>query len=226
VFGRWLRRAIAVLLLVPCIYYLAGLAGALVPAGEPWPATGIAVGLLRGPIHYDFLLPLDSPTRQTFAFAAEQRGVPVNHPDARWLVVGWGSEAFYTTAGSYGDISAGAVWQAVTGDASVMRVDAWGDLAGQEVPGLSWIHLNPAQYAKLRSGIRDSFASDPQGQPQPLAVAGFTGTDGFWHGRGGFDLFRTCNVWVGAQLRGAGLRFGLWTPTPQAVALSIWANQP
>lgn len=223
---RWLLRAIGVLLALPSLYFAAGLTGALMAKGESWPPQGVVVGLLRGPIHYDFLLPLDPVTRQAFGFAADQRGVPVRHPDARWLVVGWGSEAFYTTAGSYSDISAASLWRAATGDGSVMRLDVWGDLAGQEIPGLSWIRVTPAQYARLRTGIRDSFATGPAGQPQPVAVAGFTGTDGFWHGRGGFDLFRTCNVWVGAQLRGAGLRFGLWTPTPQAVALSIWANQP
>lgn len=35
---------------------------------------------------------------------------------------------------------------------------------------------------------------------------------------------RTCNVWVGERLRRAGLPFGNWTPTPQAVRLSLWWN--
>ncbi len=151
--------------------------------------------------------------------------MPVLHPEGRWLLAGWGSEAFYTTAGTYADIQARAVWQATTGDRAVMRLDVWDALPVQDMPGLRWITLTPAQYATLRAGILGSFARDAQGQTIPSAAAGFTDTDGFWLGVGRFDLFHTCNVWVGQQLRATGLRFGLWTPTPQAVALSLWLNE-
>lgn len=223
---RGLLWLIGATLALPVLWFLAGFVGAVIASGGAWPVDGIRVGLMRGPIHYDFLLPLTRETRRDFAFAEGDRGVPVSHPDARWLLAGWGSEAFYTTAGTYADIQASAVWQAATGDRAVMRLDVWGELPAQDMPGLRWITLRPAQYATLRAGILASFARDGQGRPIPSAAAGFTGTDGFWRGAGRFDLFRTCNVWVGQQLRGAGLRFGLWTPTPQAVALSLWLNGP
>lgn len=223
---RWLLRLTGAALALPVLWFLAGFLGAVIPSGGAWPAEGIRVGLLRGPIHYDFLLPLTPETRQDFAFAAGDKGVPVTHSDARWLLAGWGSAAFYTTAGTYSDIQASAVWQAATGDRAVMRLDAWGELPDQNIPGLRWITLTPAQYATLRAGILGSFTRDAAGRPVLSAAAGFTGSDGFWLAEGRFDLFRTCNVWVGQQLRAAGLRFGLWTPTPQAVALSLWLNGP
>jgi uncharacterized protein (TIGR02117 family) len=223
---RLLLRLIAAVLALPTVYVLSGLLGALIPSGGDWPQEGLRVGLLRGPIHYDFLLPADAGTRAGFAFAEVDRGVPVSHPDARWLVVGWGSAAFYTTAGTYADIAPSAVWTAATGDAAVMRVDVWGALPDEDWPGLRWVTLTPVQYAALRGAILASFHRNAGGRPVALPVAGFTGTDGFWQAEGRFDLFRTCNVWVGRMLRQAGLRFGLWTPTPQAVSLSLATFAP
>lgn len=221
--GRWLAWVGALVLMLPVAFFVASLCGALIPAGEQAGPGGpaVRVGLLRGPIHYDFLLPVDETTRARFAFAEAQSGVPVSHPDARWLVVGWGSEAFYTTAGTYADITLAAIWTAATGDVAVMRVDALGDLP-DDVPGLRWLNLTPAQYARLLTGIDASFARDTAGPPQPVPVAGLTGSDGFWRGTGQFNLMHTCNDWVGEQLRAAGLRFGWWTPTPQAVTLALW----
>jgi len=223
---RLALRLLALLVSLPLIYLAAGFAGALIAAGPQGDAEGgsYRVGLLRGPIHYDFLLPLDAATQSRFAFAEAQKGVPLSHPDARWIVIGWGSRAFYTTAGTYADVTAGAVWTAATGDAAVMRVDALGEIP-PDAPGVRWLYLSPAQYARLAAGLRGSFAEDGAGVPVPLAEAGFTGTDGFWQGTGHFSLFRTCNVWVGDQLRAAGLRFGLWTPTPQSVDLALWWQQ-
>ncbi len=225
--GRWLTRLAALVLALPVLYLLAGFVGALIPGGgegAEGPAT-VRIGLLRGPIHYDFLLPVDERTRPAFAFAEAQKGVPVSHPQARWIVLGWGSAAFYTTAGSYADITAGAVWTAATGDDAVMRVDVLAAFpAGAEGP--RWLDITPAQYARLLTGIEASFVRGDDGQPQPLPVAGLTGSDGFWRGTGHFSLLHPCNDWVGEQLRAAGLPFGRWTPTPQAVTLALWWHLP
>ena len=224
---RWLFRLVALVLALPVLYLLAALAGALIPGGGgavEGPAT-VRIGLLRGPIHYDFLLPVDERTRRAFAFAEVQRGVPVSHPQARWIVVGWGSEAFYTTAGSYADITAAAVWTAATGDDAVMRVDVLSEFS-QEVEGLYWLDLTPEEYSRLLYGIETSFLRDLGGRPHPLEAPGLTGSDGFWRATGHFSLLHPCNDWVGQQLREAGLPFGRWTPTPQAVTLAIWWHLP
>lgn len=220
---RWLFRLAALVLALPVLYLLAALVGAMIPAGgdaAEGPAT-IRVGLWRGPIHFDFLLPVDERTRRAFAFAEVQRGVPVSHPEARWIAVGWGSEAFYTTAGSYTDITAGAVWTAATGDDAVIRVDVLSEFP-EGTSGLYWLDITPEEYTRLLSGIETSFTRDLGGRPQPLKAVGLTGSDGFWRAAGHFSLLHPCNDWVGEQLRAAGLRFGLWTPTPQAVSLALW----
>lgn len=219
---RRLRWLLSLILSLPLIYVLAGFAGAL------WTAPGlddaaprlVRLGLLRGPIHYDLLLPLDPALRDRFAFAEAEGGVPLRHPQARWLLFGWGSAAFYTTAGRYADIAPGAVWTAMTGDSAVIRLDVLPDLPADQ-PGLVWLDLTAAEYARLLQGLETDFTRDSAGRRLPLPAA-LSETDGFWQAEGHFDLGRTCNVWLGQQLRAAGLPFGRWTPTVWSVNLSLW----
>lgn len=172
--------------------------------------------LVQGPIHYDILLPIDDVTRARFGFLADA-GVPIDHFNAAWLSVGWGSGAFYTTAGSYRDIKIGAVVKAVTGDEGVLRFDVYGPLP--DSPHLRPVRVSAAQLAALRNGIQASLATQT-----PLPIDGFSETDAFYPATGRFNIFQTCNVWVGDQLAAAGLAFGRWTPTPYAVTLSLWWN--
>ena len=211
---RPLRRAALALTALPfaavAAWFLAGLAGALIPSGGAPPAPGTAFHLVAGPIHYDFLLPADARTRAAFGFAAEA-GVRIDAPDTEWILIGWGARDFYTTAGTYADITAGPVWRAVTGDRGVLRIDA---LPAVDTQGLATLSLDPARYRRLLAAI----AASRTGGRVP---GGFTATDAFFEAGEGFDALRTCNVWVGEMLRAAGLRFGRWTPTPQSLRLSV-----
>lgn len=201
------------------LYFFAATAGALWPgnvAARDRHDTGppLHVGLAIGPIHTDLLLPLTPALRKRFAFAAKA-GVPVDNPQAEWLVVGWGSRAFYTATGGYADLRLTTVWRAATGDDAVLRLDVAGPIAA-DAQGLDWIALSPRQISRLSDAILDSLAD-----PAPLPDAGFTATDTFFPARGRFHLVTTCNVWIGRTLRAAGHPFGAWTPTPFAIRLSL-----
>lgn len=214
-----LRLALAVLSL-PALYLAASLILPLIPGPRPdhsspdlsGPLTR-TIGLLQGPIHTDILFPLTPDTRAAFAFA-EPAGVALNDPGAQWLVFGWGSAAFYTTAGTYADITASAVLTAATGDAAVIRLDVAGALIPLE--NLRFIQLSEAQFQALLNRTSSAFAS-----PAPLSHPGFTGSDAFFPALGRFHALRTCNVWLGETLRAAGIPFGLWTPANWSVSLSL-----
>ncbi|MCA0872600.1 TIGR02117 family protein [Seohaeicola saemankumensis] len=196
----------------------AGAGGVILTGGARTPGPqGVEIRLIRGPIHYDFLLPLTEETRERFGFL-QAAGLDLGHPQARWLVVGWGARQFYTTTGDYSDVAPGAVFRAVTGDSAVMRVDLAGALR-EEAPARR-LELQPAQYSALLEGVAGDFATHT-----PIDHPGFTASDLFFPARGRFDILRTCNAWLGAALRQAGVRFGVWTPTPYAVTLSLWRLQ-
>jgi uncharacterized protein (TIGR02117 family) len=222
-----LRRALrylALILVLPLAYWAASLTGALIPGQGPelsGPKTQM-IGLLQGPIHTDILLPLTPDIRARYAFAAGL-GVPLDDPRAAWLLVGWGARGFYTTTGTYADISLGVALKAATGDSAVLRLDALGPLP--DIPELRFLTVSDEQIAALLTTIDATFARDQGGALRPLGHPGFTPTDAFFEANGDFNLFRTCNVWLGQTLRAAGIPFGIWTPTTQSVNLSLWWHQ-
>jgi len=215
ILARWMARGLAVVAATLAAYLIAAALGGLIPGRtvDLRPGDAVEIGLLYGPIHVDFLLPATPETRAALRFAAGA-GVPIGNPEVAHVIVGWGARDFYTTAGSFADITPGPTWRAVTGDASVLRVDVTGPLpAGFRPPRL---RLSQAQYGTLLAAI----AATATGAP--LAGAGFTGTDGFIEASGRFHILRTCNTWVSDMLRQAGVRAGIWTPTPYAVRLALW----
>lgn len=202
-------------------YILAGFVGAVIP-GPVADVRGAAtevIGLARGPIHFDILLPLTPETRAAFDFAKAQ-GLPMDLPQAEWLVVGWGSAGFYTSVGAYSDMTLGVVWAAATGDEAVLRLDLAGDVS--EIDSLTWVDVSPAQIAALRGVVLDSFARDAAGEVQAIPPAPWGQTHVFYRATGVFHLFHTCNAWVAETLRAAGIAQGLWTPTTQALSMSLW----
>lgn len=208
-------RLIALMLALPVLYLVASVILPLIPGPGPdlsGPHTR-QIGLLQGPIHTDILFPLTTETRARFAFA-ESAGVPLNHPNAQWLSFGWGSAAFYTTAGTYADITASVILTAATGDDAVIRLDALGPLPPLE--NLRFLNLSEAQFQALLDQTTVALASTTK-----LDHPGLTGTDAFFPAHGHFSSFRTCNVWLGQTLRASGIPFGLWTPANWSVTLSL-----
>ena len=215
---RWLVRLIAGLLSIIFAYLAAAILGAVLPGRVADVLSGddVEIVLIAGPIHYDLLLPLDDDTRAAFGFVADA-GVPLNGAD--WLVVGWGSRAFYTATADYTDLDIAVIWEAASGDASVLRFDvAYGDWS---VYGIT-VPLSVDQYARLRGEILQDLARDPLGFAQLVPGASLTATDVFFAADSRFSILRTCNVWVGEVLRAVGVPMGVWTPTPYAVTLSRW----
>ena len=214
------RRLLAGVLVLPgivALWLIAATVGAFIP-GRSVQMDGdasVRIGLVAGLIHYDFLVPARSDVLERFGFV-EINGVPIRLPQVQYLVIGWGAHDFYTTTGSYRNISARAIWRGIIGDASVMRVDVVLAIP-PDIP-VQWLDLSEAQFVAFLAAIESGFAPERT----VLVSAGFTESDQFFHGEGPFSAFRTCNVWVGEVLRASGVRFGVWTPAPWSVRLSLW----
>ncbi|MEO6298652.1 MAG: DUF2459 domain-containing protein, partial [Paracoccaceae bacterium] len=118
---RWTLHGLTTLISLPILYFCAALIGAAIPGPHPQieGSATTRIALARGPIHYDILLPLTDATRDRFAFA-EADGVPVGDPYAKYLIVGWGSTGFYTTTGTYADLTVRKIWNAATGDTATL----------------------------------------------------------------------------------------------------------
>lgn len=193
------------------------------PVADVKGAPTQVIGLVRGSIHYDILLPLSPELRKSFAFATAD-GLPMDHPQAEWLILGWGSERFYSTVGAYSDIRPGVLWRAATGDSAVMRLDLAGDVSGVE--SIAWLDASPAQIDALAQVVLAALPRDAAGNPTALPPAPWGQTHVFYRANGRFNIFHTCNAWAGETLRAAGIGHGIWTPTTQAFWLSLWLRNP
>ncbi|WP_341861041.1 TIGR02117 family protein [Gymnodinialimonas sp. 57CJ19] len=216
-FGKGLGRLFGAAFFVVALYLLGAAVGGLIPGRSADVPAGddVEIALLYGPIHVDFLLPATAQTREALQFA-RTGGVQVEDAGVGYFIVGWGARDFYTTTPQWADLSARATLRAITGDASVLRVDVvQPNIAFDQLPRLS---LSADQYAALLAEIAATATPDAIG----VEAEGHRATSGFVEARGRFHILRTCNTWVGRVLRGAGVPMGAWTPTPYAVRLSLW----
>lgn len=225
---KWIRRLaliLGVMAAIPTLYYLAAFAGALTwPRAQELAASGreqVEIYLLATFLHADLALPVDNELIEDFGFVRAS-GVPLDHQDLRYLVIGWGSRDFYTTAGSYADIRPAAVLKAVTGDASVMHVYPTRDIAA--TPGARKITLAREDYRRLVAHVIAGFRRNAAGQAVLVDGATFGEGDLFYEANGRFNIFTPCNIWVAEGLRNAGIGLGPWTPTSQSLRFSLWLS--
>ena len=193
------------------------LIGVLVPRGGDAVPNVAGEGtrrifILSNAIHTDLALPLDPDIRARFAFVGAA-GLPIERPDAAWIVVGWGGRDFYLSTPNWSDLSAGPVFASIVGDRAVMHVDLLGAFDAHS-DHASAIELSPVGLQRLTDAVLASFALDAAGAPRPIAHAGYGDFDRFFEAKGTFQLLFGCNVWTAEMLRRGGVATGLWTPLP------------
>lgn len=213
---RKLWRFLAVLV---AAVLLAAALGTLVPR-PLWPAAAEGEGVrhilvLKNPIHTDIAVPLDDGVRRRFAFLADA-GLPIEAPEARYVVFGWGGRTFYLETPTWSQLKAMPVLKALTLDASVMHVDVAGAIH-EPHPDVAGFDIDDRHFSALLDYIAASFQ---QGSNGPVAIedAGYSTYDRFYEANGHFNALIGCNTWTAAGLRVAGLRTGWWNPLPA----SLW----
>lgn len=213
---RWLARL--GLLAVAALFL-----GTLVPRPLFGTAEGGGPGtarilVLSSPIHTDIAVPVGVLAGPDFAFLSED-GLPLGHPDARWVLFGWGGRAFYVATPEMTDIRLGPLLKSFTLDSSVMHVEVAGALE-EGRPGIAGFTISEQGLARMLAFVRASFA-EPEGMPEQLVGTGYTPRDTFFEAIGTFNALLGCNTWTARALRQAGLRTGWWNPLPQSLDWSM-----
>ncbi len=214
--GKWVGRALALLLSVPALYLVAALIGSLVPVNRAWtePPEGTTIYIADNGIHADIVMPvkaqgLDWETlipRGDMAAAA---------PDDRWIAFGSGEERVYLNTPTWWDITPRTILSALTGGKRVMHVEyvPSPDYAVRE------IRLRPEEYRRLWVAIRADFALDQHGRVQRIDHPGYGPSDAFYRAIGKESAVRTCNGWGAKWLRLAGVKTSQWPPFVQGL---VW----
>jgi uncharacterized protein (TIGR02117 family) len=213
---RWICGAAILLVLA--------IAGGTLTPRPLWPVADAAdvasrhILVLSNPIHTDIAIPVDDDLRRQFAFL-NQAGVPIDHPGALYLVIGWGGRSFYLQTPTWGDLKPMPVFRALTIDSSVLHVDVAGAMRPDN-PAVTRFPISEGGMRRLRDFVRDSFAGE-DAAPQPIAHARYGRYDAFYAADGYFNAAVGCNTWTAGALREAGLRTGWWNPVPQTLAVSL-----
>ncbi len=201
---------------------------ALVVAGTllPRPLFGVAqsgegaahrILVFSSHIHTDIAVPVEALGPE-FGFLREA-GLPLDNPNARWVLFGWGGRSFYVATPELTDIQFGPVLKAFGLDDSAMHVAVAGAVEEPQ-PYLQAFTISNDGLARLLAFTRASFA-ERDGMPVRIEGAGYGPNDAFYEGVGYFNAFLGCNTWTAAALREAGLRTGWWNPLPVTLGWSL-----
>ncbi len=213
------------LAMVVALYLAATVAGSqikaesIAPAGAGKPAK---IYLLTSLLHADFAIAVDDGLRQRFAFL-QQAGIPVDHPQLRYLVFGWGARDFYLNTPTLSQLRPGPALRGIFGDSTVMHVMAATDVARS--PSSVAVNLPAGGLERLLVFIEASFAKNA-GVAVPVAERNYGMSDAFFEGEGGFNIFTPCNIWVAKGLREAGVSTGVWTPTTWSLLRGLSLHAP
>lgn len=220
-----IRRSLRWLVLLVIAVAIAGLAGTFVPrplwrdvASTAVDPQGQRILVLSNPIHTDIALPLTAAVRERFGFLRDA-GLPLDHPDARWLVVGWGGRAFYLNTPTWADIKPMPLLKGLSIDRSVMHVEVAGEIAEPQA-GVDGHDLSGPAFASMIDAIDGSFQRK-DGAPMIIDGFSYRGDDRFFEANGSFTAIMGCNTWTAQMLRQGGLRTGLWNPLPRSLTLSL-----
>jgi uncharacterized protein (TIGR02117 family) len=223
--GKAVKRLglfIAVPFFVVALYLFAALLGGVIPSGKTVSndneVLDTTIYLSANALHADIAIPVDAVSREQFDFLKAD-GFPLDNPNLKYLIIGWGSRDFYTSTAEYSDMDFATIWRAATGDASVMHVAPGGDISKSDnaVP----IAISQAGLERMIDFMLESFSKE-NGKPMVLPDATFGYGDLFYEAVGRFHIFNPCNVWVSKALSRAGVSTGLWTPTTYSLLLHNW----
>lgn len=211
-------RALAALLALPLLYFLAALVLGAVPANRGWEEAkeGVTIFVRTNGVHTWILVPKVTPEMDWRPL------VPGAHlKDPRWgegdyVALGYGNRTFYLETPTWGDLTMRNAFLAAFGQGrSLMHADH--DYHPKPGPDQRPIRLSHAEYRRLVAFARASFQLDPKGRTIPLIGRGYGASDMFYEAVGPYSAIYTCNSWTGRALREAGVRTGLWTPLSQSI---------
>lgn len=212
-FFKRTAKFLCVLFSLVIIFIFVNFVGAFLPSDNPeleeisTNQASQTIYVSFGAIHSDIGIPFTPEIKKRFEFLGEN-GVYFDNSNIKYLLFGWGSRAFYTTAKEFKDMRPGPVLKAIIGDASAMHITPAGDLSKSETS--IGIRLTTSEYENLLDKLQAEFdLKKPNADVIEGASYGFG--DQFFEHPERFFLGRTCNVWTANTLNSIGIRTGKWS---------------
>jgi uncharacterized protein (TIGR02117 family) len=207
---RLARRGAALLGTLIALYGVAAVALGLLPANRGYvaPADGIELAITSNGFHADVILPMQAAGIDWAPWCPPETfgGVPAAH-----IAFGWGDRDFYVATPGTTDIKPLTALKAVSfSTTTVLHVIYVDDVAA--LTERRRIVVSPDSYRRLAAYIQASFRLDPAGRTIARPERGYHARDAFFEAVGIYSPLMTCNEWLAAGLRRAGIPTGWWAP--------------
>ena len=123
-------------------------------------------------------------------------------PDAALLEFGWGDREYFPAKNKTLGLALGAV---LGESPAVMHVAGRAVPPGRDTkPDVATLTLTETDFQALIRAIDGDFERPEGGRAEPVAK-GLYADSHFYHARGAFHMFNTCNTWTARMLRAGGV---------------------
>jgi uncharacterized protein (TIGR02117 family) len=212
-------------------------AGCLIPRpffqGTQDGDNSVEILVISNPIHTDIALPATPELLAKFSFLAKS-GMPLDNPNVRWLMIGWGGRAFYLETPTWSELKFTPVIKSLTADTAALHIEPLGTIS-EPNPAVTRLKITQAGFDAVTKEVLATFARDADGnteliaghsygeydKPELIVGKSYGQYDRFYEAKGTFNALVGCNTWAAKMLRYAGLQTGWWNPFPQSLRLSL-----
>lgn len=217
---------ITLILLIPLLLYLGTSALLMLfPTHQylssPLHKTNNTIALTHDIAHANFLIDLSTSTTDW------QRLLPDLVPEkSGYLLAGWGEEEVYTQTPNWSDLRASSAFKALLMNTPGTLYFRYFPEAPNQYLQVTPLWLDDTTLQTIESEIMNSFATaNYQKSPTPVFHSpGYGTNDQFYYALGKYNLFTTCNTWVGEILEKANVPVSPWTPFSYNIVYSIPAS--
>ncbi len=147
-----------------------------------------------------------------------QRLLPELIPENQgYLLVGWGDQQLYQLTPTWADLKPEVALRALFTNTSAYLHLHYLPPDDYPLDETVVLHINAATSQAIEQHILKTFQpATPQ-----LAFRGYDTHDRFYYASGVYNIFTTCNTWVGRVLRQSGVSISWWTPFSYNITHSI-----
>ena len=208
--ARAIGRALVAIGALIALYLVAAVVLGLAPANRAVvaPAEGIEIAVSANLFHADVILPMSAAGIDWTKWCppAAFGGAPASH-----IAFGWGDRDFYLETRTLADLKPLTALRAVLFSSHTLLHVSYVD-DPRRIAGLRRVTISPDAYRRLAAYIEATFRRDAEGRPIKRPEPGYGARDAFYDAIGTYSPFVTCNEWLAAGLRQAGVPTGWWAP--------------
>lgn len=125
-----------------------------------------------------------------------------------YLLVGWGDQEIYKNTPTWAELKPSIAFNALFINTPAVLHFTYlpnsDSLRGETVT----LHMNITTSQAIEQHIFQTF----QHSPPQMAALGYGANDRFYYALGKYNVFNTCNTWIGNVLRQSGMSISRWTP--------------